>query len=267
MPALAPTGSRAFFSGHPVFRREEYARAVGRKAKDNVLTAMLSQHLKAGNIRRIARGVYASVPPHIAAENWIADRYLAAAKLRPRAVIAYHSAFELHGAAYTEAPDVAAISPGEPTLFETQDFSCRFLGVPKGFLACRDVQELDRAGLRVAVTTIERTVADAFDRPDLIGGAEELVQCLALVQRIKDDVLLRQVKGLSNAAAAGAAGWWLEREQKRLGVSDKTLASLRALKPNYAQYVLGARKGAAKFIKTWNILLPKVLTDSSFEGA
>ena len=93
--------SAPFFSSHPVFRRAEYAYAVGRDRSDKVVSAMLAQHLQAGNIRRIAREVFASVPKHARAQSWPVDRFLAASRLRPGGVIAYHSALELHGYAYT----------------------------------------------------------------------------------------------------------------------------------------------------------------------
>jgi hypothetical protein len=162
---------------------------------------------------------------------------------------------------------VQAITEGEPTVFETPDFSCRFVKRPEGFVAKRDVVVVDRSGLDVRVTTLERTIADVFDRPDLVGGAEELFNSLALVERVKTEDVLRQVRGLKNAAAAGALGWWLEREQPRLGVPDKTLASLRVLKPKHPQYVLGAKKGDAKSVSAWNILVPRTLLAPAFEGA
>lgn len=263
----ARTGSRAFFSGHPVFRREEYAAAVKRRADDKVVTTMLAQHLKAGNIKRVARGVFASVPAHGDAAGWVVDRFLAASRLRPDAVIAYHSALELHGCGYTDAPDVQAVSSSAPAVFETPDFACRFVKRPSGFDARRDTGKADRAGLQLTLTTLERTVVDCFDRPDLAGGPEELVNSLALVQRLRAEPLLAQAQGLGNAAACGALGWWLEREKKRLGVPDKSLAALRALKPKHPQYVLGAKAGEARSVADWNVLVPTSLVDTSFEGA
>jgi predicted transcriptional regulator of viral defense system len=260
-------GSRAFFSAHPVFRREEYAKAVRRLSADKVVTAMLSQHLKAGNIRRVARGVFASVPPHGDAQRWVMDRFLAASRLKSDAVMAYHSALELHGCAYTDTPEVQAISRGAPTLFETPDFSCRFLKRPAGLVSTRDIEVLDRAGLELRVTTLERTLVDLFDRHDLAGGAEELFNSLALVERVKTDALVRQARGLKSASVAGALGWWLEREKKRLAVPDKAIATLRSLKPKHPQYVLGAKPGDAKSVGAWNILVPSALLSGAFEGA
>lgn len=259
-------GSRAFFSAHPVFRREEYARALGRETSNRVVTALLTKHLKAGNIRRVARSVFAAVPAHADADTWVVDRYLAAAKLKPDAILAYHSALELHGVAYTDTPEVQALSSGEPTLFETADFSCRFVKRPSGFISTRDVTHIDRAGLDVRVTTLERTIVDVFDRPDLAGGAEELWNSLALVARLKWDHVVPQARGLKNASAAAALGWWLEGVQERLAVPRHALEALRRLRPKHPQYVLGAKKGEAKSVGSWNILVPREVADLSFEG-
>ena len=68
--------SAPFFSDAPVFDRAAYARAIGRTPGDKVVSSMLAQHLKAGNIRRVARGVFASVPKHANAETWTVDRFL-----------------------------------------------------------------------------------------------------------------------------------------------------------------------------------------------
>ena len=106
--------SAPFFSETPVFDRAQYAAALGRPASDKVVTAMLAQHLKAGNLRRIARGVFASVPKHADAATWSVDRFLAASRLRPDGVIAYHSALELLGYAYTDSQDVQVASKASP---------------------------------------------------------------------------------------------------------------------------------------------------------
>ena len=155
--------SAPFFSATPVFTRADYASAVGRAPSDKTVTAMLSQHVKAGNIKRIARGLYASVPKHADAATWWVDRFLVASRLRPDAVFGYHSALELHGYAYTAEFDVQAIAPGEPGLFKTAEFSCRFVR-PTTPLGPDSVTTVDRLGQAVSVTTLERTVADLFDR-------------------------------------------------------------------------------------------------------
>lgn len=263
--------SAPFFSAHPVFRRTEYAAAVGREPDDKVVTAMLTQHLRAGNIRRIAREVFASVPKHADARSWSVDRFLAASRLRPGGVIAYHSALELHGYAYTEGHDAQVIASGEPGLFKAAGFTCRFVRPLRGFAGRNEssadgVMVADRLGLEVAVTTVERTIADLFDRYDLAGGAEELFDSLDLVVRVDAEALVRYARAHGNAAAAGALGFWLECKRTRLSVPDHALENLRALVPSRARYALGAKPGAGRMAKSWNVILPIGVAERRFEG-
>ena len=258
--------SAPFFSANPVFIRAEYAAAVGRRPQDKVVTAMLTQHLQAGNIRRIARGVFASVPKHADAAKWSVDRFLAASRLRRGGVIAYHSSLELHGYAYTEGRDVQVIARGEPAMFEAAAFTCRFVRSPRGFAPPDGVTAVDRLGQDLRVTTIERTIADLFDRYDLAGDAEELFNSLDLVARVDTAALVRYARSLGKATAAGALGFWLEREQKRLGVPDAALEEFRTLMPSQARYALGAKPGGGKTAKGWNVILPIDVAARRFEG-
>ena len=263
--------SAPFFSAHPVFRRTEYAGAVGRESGDRIVTAMLAQHLEAGNIRRIAREVFASVPKHADARSWSVDRFLAASRLRPGGVIAYHSALELHGYAYSEGYDVQVIAPGEPRVFEADGLTCRFVKPPRGFTGpaapeTDGVTSVDRLGMEVPVTTLARTVADLFDRHDLAGGAEELFNSLDLVARVDAGALVRHARARGNAAAAGAMGFWLERERERLGVPREALENLRALAPSRPRYALGATPGSARTARGWNVIVPVDVAERGFEG-
>ena len=247
-PAMPQLISAPFFSEHPVFRRAEYAAAVGRQPGDKVVTAMLAQHLKAGNIQRIAREVFASVPQFAKGRGWVADRFLAASRLRPGGVIAYHSALELHGYAYTVWHEVQVIAYGEPGMVKTDWLACRFVRPPRGFAKRANtpvdgVTTMDRLGLEVKVTTIERTISDLFDRHDLAGGAEELFNSLDLVARVDADALVRYRRERGNAAAAGALGFWLEREREQLAVPERALAELRTLAPTGPPVRAGGQTG------------------------
>ena len=263
--------SAPFFSARPVFRRDEYAAAVGRRPDDRTITAMLTQHLQAGNIRRIARGVFASVPKHADARTWSVDRFLAASRLRRDGVIACHSALELHGCAYTEGYEMQVIARGEPGTFEAVGFTCRFIKPPRGFaprngISADGVTVTDRLGLGVDVTTIERTIVDLFNRYDLAGGVEELFNSLDLVARVDAAALVRHLRARGNATAAGALGFWLECERERFGVPTRALEDLRALAPCRTRYALGAKPGEGRMIQGWNVILPIGIVERRFEG-
>jgi predicted transcriptional regulator of viral defense system len=257
--------SAPFFSDAPVFDRADYARAIGRAPSDKVVSSMLAQHLKAGNIRRIARGVFASVPKHANAETWSVDRFLAASRLRPGGVIAYHSALELQGYAYSESFDLQVVAPGQPGLLAAEGFTCRFIKASAPF-GDADLTTVDRLGQSVPATTLECTIADLFDRPDLAGGNDELISSIDLIGRLDPNRLIARLAALGNATAAGAAGWWLERRRDQLGVPTDALDRLQALAPKQNRYALGAASGAGRLAPRWRVILPEAVFDSAFEG-
>ena len=263
--------SAPFFSKNSVFRREDYAAAVGRRTGDKTVTAMLTQHLRAGNIKRIGRGVFASVPKHADARTWVVDRFVAASRLRRNGIIAYHSALELHGYAYTAWHEVQVIAEGTSKVVETAGVTCRFVSVPKGLDwpggAWNDgIMMVDRLGQGVAVTKIELTIVHLFDRYDLAGGAEELFNSLELVERVDASALVRHASSCGNAAAIGALGFWMERERVRLGIPEQALENLMSSVPSEPRYALGAKPRKGKLAKGWNVILPIDVVEPSFEG-
>ena len=206
------------------------------------------------------------MPKHADAATWSVDRFLAASRLRHGGTIAYHSALELHGCAYTDGHDVQVIAPGEPGMFEAAGFACRFVRPPRGFAPPDGVTTIDRLGQEVRVTTIERTIADLFDRYDLAGDVEELFNSLDLVVRVDAGALARYARALGKATAAGALGFWLEREQKRLDVSGAALEELRTLMPAQPRYALGAKSRGGKTARDWHVILPSNVVERRFEG-
>lgn len=260
-----------FLSAHPVFTRAEFAAAFGRPASATSITSLLKHHLKAGNIKRLSREVFAAVPAHLSAEHLMVDRFAAASKLRPDGVLGYHSALELHGAAYSEFNEVQLVSRGRPELADLPFGLCRFINPPKPLLDAGQTDYLtvtmDRLGVSVHVTAIERTAVDVLHRPDIAGGAEEVLQSLDLVRYLDPEKVADYVELLGIRSLASLAGWWLERRQSALGVPGNVLDRLRAWLPRSKHYALGARPGDAVFIEPWRVLLPPQAVETSFEGA
>lgn len=256
-----------------MFARAEFAKACGRRANDRAVTELLKYHLRAGNIRRIARGVFASVAKGAFPATTSVDRILAASRLRAGAVIAYRSALELHGCAATRPHEIQLIARGEPGILEKVEFICRFVSPPRNPLSSREVTTIDRQGLAVDVTTLERTLVDLFDRYDLAGGAEDLLCSLDLVvdlvaeraPPLDIDALIRSAKHLSSAAAVGALGFWLDQESRRLGVDDAVLEDLRLLAPRHCRYALGATPGSGRAATGWNVILPSAIVERYLE--
>ena len=250
----------SFLSAHPVFTRAEFAAAFGHPAGAANVTSLLRHHLRAGNIKRVSREVFAAVPAHLAAERMVIDRFAAASKLRSDGVLGFHSALELHGIAYSEFNEVQLISAGRTERVDLPFGACRFVTPPKALAAAGKADYLtmtmDRQGVAVRVTAVERTVVDVLHRPELAGGAEEVLKSLDLVRYLDPAKVADYVELLDNRSLASVSGWWLEKRRAALGVADDVLARLRTRLPRSKHYALGAEPGHAVLVEPWRVLLP-----------
>jgi predicted transcriptional regulator of viral defense system len=260
----------SFLSAHPVFTRAEFAAAFGHPAGGANVTSLLRHHLRAGNIKRVSREVFAAVPAHLPAERMVIDRFTAASKLRPDGVLGFHSALELHGIAYSEFNEVQLISAGRTERVDLPFGACRFVTPPKALVAAGKADYLtmtmDRQGVAVRVTAVERTVVDALHRPELAGGVEEVLQSLDLVRYLDPVKVADYVELLDNRSLASVSGWWLERRRSALGVTDDVLTRLQRRLPRSKHYALGAEPGHAVLVEAWRVLLPRQAVDAAFEG-
>jgi predicted transcriptional regulator of viral defense system len=261
----------SFLSAHPVFTRAEFAAALGHPASAANITSLLRHHLRAGNIKRVSREVFAAVPAHLSADRMVIDRFAAASKLRADGVLGFHSALELHGIAYSEFNEVHLISEGRTELVELPFGACRFVTPPKALLAAGKADYLttttDRQGVAVRVTAVERTLVDVLHRPDLAGGVEEVLKSLDLVRYLDPAKIADYVGLLDNRSIASVSGWWLEKRRDALGVTDEVLARLRARLPRSKHYALGAQSGHAVLVESWRVLLPPQAVEATYEGA
>jgi predicted transcriptional regulator of viral defense system len=259
-----------FLSAHPVFTRAEFAAAFGHPASAANVTSLLRHHLRAGNIKRVGREVFAAVPAHLVASRMVIDRFAAASKLRSDGVLGFHSALELHGIAYSEFNEVQLISAGRTELVELPFGACRFVTPPKALVTAGKADYLtatmDRQGMAVRVTAVERTIVDVLHRPELAGGIEEVLKSLDLVRYLDPAKVADYVELLDNRSIASVSGWWLEKRRAALGVADGVLARLRARLPRSKHYALGAQSGHAVLVEPWRVLLPREAIDAAFEG-
>jgi len=97
---VTPTG---FFARNPVFRYDEFVAAhAGRGGRSRQTTAsVLKQHVAAGTLLHLRRGLYATVPRGADPQRHQVDPYLVATKLVDDAIVAYHAALRFHGKVYS----------------------------------------------------------------------------------------------------------------------------------------------------------------------
>ena len=258
-----------FFATHPVFTTDElvdYRRDNGSQSRWT-RKALLAYHRKRGRLVLVRRGLYAVVPPGGKPETCAVDPYLLAAKMTGDAVLAYHTALELHGKAYSVFEELFFLSRTPP---RTKTFrSQRFRGVlfPKALRAKgkeqQQVRVVDRWGVDLKVTSLERTLVDVLARPDLGGGWEEIWRSLESVEYFDLDLVVEYVRLLDNATTAAKVGYYLQRHAESLMVEERHLEPLRELRPKQPHYLQRGRSG--KLDSDWNLVVPISLARRAWE--
>lgn len=258
-----------FLSSHPVFNRAEFRETVSAGQPLSSADSLLRYHAASGRILHVAPGVYASVPPHLEPASFHPDRILVASRIRADSVVAYHTALELHGLAYSESSQTQLLSGGRPGEVKTVVGPVRFVAQP---VALRRRSEemvgtikMDRRGLDVVATGVERTLVDCIERPDLTGGVEELANALHGakafdVQKFADFALARE-----NQTLVGVCGAWLESRKEDLFVDNTVLDELKRGAPPSPRPALGS-EAQGKAAEGWNVILPSDFLVPSFEG-
>ena len=154
---------RAFFHTHPVFTVEDFAGFLSSDGTHNVRTqeSLLAYHVKTGNIVRVRRGLYASVPPGASPENFPIDPFLIAARISKDAILAYHTALEVHGKAYSVYGHLTYLVSKPMPLIIFRSHLFKGVRFPQALLRKKaesfDVMEADRSGMAICITGLERT--------------------------------------------------------------------------------------------------------------
>jgi predicted transcriptional regulator of viral defense system len=257
-----------FFARHPVFRVEEFA-AARRETKRVSQHALLSHHVAMGRLLHVRRGLYAVVPEGFRVDSYLVDPYLIAAKATEDAIVAHRSALALQGYGYSVHSSMTYLTAKrESTKFDFQ--GTEYVGVTQPKALVKQKQEssfvdvIDRAGMEILVTSLERTLVDCFDRLDLAGGIEEAWRSLEAIPYLNIKVLLDYIALLGNAVTTAKVGIFLDMNKERLHLSEKDLKALRSRRPKTPTYMFRSER-TGKLVPDWNLIVPKDILDRSWE--
>lgn len=251
-----------FFAQHPVFRYQEFVAVHSASGRRSRLTSasVLKQHVAAGNLLHVRRGLYATVSRGSSADTAQVDPYLLAAKLTDDAVVAYHAALQFHGKAYSVWRRFHSLTCSRLRRFSFRDIEFVPVQAPLAVRALPDmgggVVERRHAGGLVRVTTLERTLVDVLDAPQRCGGWEEAWRSLAMVEFFDLDVVIEYADRLGSALTAARVGLFLEQHREQLMVEDSHLDALRKLAPAQPRY-FDATRESGKLVGGWNLVVPR----------
>ena len=262
-----------FFRQHPVFTGDELAGHLARIGSNGVRTQekVLGYHTKSGRLHRVRQGMYAVIPPGVDGDTYPVDPYLVAAKLTPDAVLSHYTALEFHGRAYSVWQHFiySAERPVETLIFRDQLF--RGAKFPRALVRSgtehHGVLTAERFGVPLRVTSLERTLVDTLDRPDLGGGWEEVWRSLEGVEFFNLDEVVEYALLLDNATTAARVGFFLDQHRETLMAEDRHLKALQQCRPRQPHYLDRGKRGGGKLVSEWNLVVPMEVLSRSWEDA
>lgn len=267
-PSQSPSvgvDTNTFLQTRRVFNLDEAIRALSPAGGRKATLERLKYAAGRGRLKKLARGVYASVPPGVAPAKFQPDRFLVAAALRPNTVFSHHSALELLGAAHSEWHRCTAYSTGRPQAFDLDRLELRFLSHPQRLvrrqaveLGTRVVHRLNR---ELRVTGPERTLLDGFRRPDLVGGHAELVQSAAGFAVLEVPLMFELLEAFRQKLLWAAAGWFLDMYRATFFVNESDLTVIEKHVPKAPLYLARDERGGA-LNQRWNLIVPDSLIDT-----
>ena len=248
-----------YFVSHLVFRLENFATAhrAGDAVKPESSLAALKQHVRAGKLLRVRRGVYAVVPRGQTPDSLMVDPYVLATNLAPDAVVAYHGALQFHGKAHSLVRRVPFLTGTKVRPFVSRGSDFVPVPVPPPLRGLPDrgggVVETSRAGATVRVTTLERTLVDVLDSPRHGGGWEEIWRSLESVEFFDLDAVIDYAFKLDSAVAVAKVGFYLEQHREELMVEDVILPGCANAYPGApcTLSVASESRGGCSRVGTW----------------
>ncbi len=251
-----------YFAAHPVFRYDEFVSVHSGPGGRSRLTSasVLKQHVAAGNLVHIRRGLYATLPRGAPPQGVTVDPYLLSTKLAEDAVVAHHAALQFHGKAYSIWRRFHYLTRARQRRFVFGDLEFVPVQVPAALRSLQHfgggIVEHRHAGGLARVTTLERTLVDVLDAPETCGGWEEIWRSFEMVEYFDLDAVIDHTRKAQSALTAARVGFYVEQHREQLMVEEQHLQALAELRPAQPRY-LDSQRESGKLITRWNLVVPE----------
>lgn len=261
-----------FFAVHPVFTFDEffaYLEKLSPNYKHNTAKSLLTYHKKTGRILQIRRGLFATVPITQHYTNFQVNPFLIAGRIADDVILGYHTAMELHGIAYSVFNNFYFMTHKQVRQFEFQENTFKAIKFPKPLLTTGKenfaTTIINREGLDIKATTIERTLVDSLQNPEYAGSWEEIWSSFSMVTVLQLAQVIEYTLLLNNATTTAKVGFFLEQHQKQFKVTDEHLKKLAKKAPTHKHYLERNKRIPGKLIKKWNLIVPEKILKQQWE--
>ena len=259
--------TQIFFDEKPVFTTGEFAIAFPGKGK-RTNQSLLDYHVAAGNILRVRRALYASIPLSSNVEKFVVDPLLIASKITEDSVVSYHSALRYYGLAHSARRIVTFTTKSRNIKsFEFQNSLFQPVLTSKALVDASLenllVSQVNYQGGVLKVSTQERTFVDCVERLDLVGGVEELIRSSEEFFVLQIDEVARYALALKNATTIAKTGFFTDFINIKTHSYD-SLLELQNHLPHSPVYLFRKQRHG-KLVKKWNLIVPEWVLERRWE--
>ncbi|MDN3507234.1 MAG: hypothetical protein P0S96_08415 [Simkaniaceae bacterium] len=259
-----------FFAQNQIFTlRELESSILPQELNKNTLKNLLDYHLKKGHVIRIRKGLYYTIPKGSSLEEYPVDPYLIASKMAPDAILSYHTALSFHGHLHSVRNDFVFMTQHvvKPP-FKYRGNTFKGVSPPKKVAAIDpsfEVELVDYLGIKLRVTSLERTFVDILDRLNLTGSFEEIWKSLESIGYLNISKVIEYVKILQNSTTNARVAFFLDQHRENFGLVENNFKFFDASKPKMIHYFDRKSKEPSKLVKRWNLIVPESLNKKSWE--
>lgn len=258
-----------FLNNNPVFTVANLDLYLSTHHSDSTRRSLLIRYKNQGRILSIRREFYATIPRAYLNKNFRVDPFLLASKLTPDAVLSHQTALKVLGKPRGTTKRLMFTSNAKPDLFEFQGVTYQKVYTPPGLLKKNNrnfgITTINRQGMDIKVTGLERTMVDIFSRPGLSKSWEEIWHSLESIKSFDLDMIYAYLSLLENATTFAKVGFYLEQHKKELMVDETFLHKLEAHRPKNPHYIERQHRKNRILLNRWNLLVPKELILRSWD--
>ncbi|MDF1796945.1 MAG: hypothetical protein P1U63_10455 [Coxiellaceae bacterium] len=257
-----------FFNAHLIFRFDEFKqymqkREQGAKEKNCYMT--LYNYCQKGKLAHVRKGLYV-VMNEGSYQSSLIPPLLIAAKATDDAVLAYHTALEAHGVAYTDFNEHTYLTAKRTNTFSFQNQHYRAVYNPSVSYKKLGIEQVKKFGVTILQTTLERTIVDVLDRPNISGGWEEVFRSVEHIVLFNEQFAVDYALSLKRASIVSKLGYFFDRRPEHLLIDPNAVERLLLHIPKRPYYIdRKSTVGKGTYIKKWQLIVPDYLHNQQWE--
>ena len=213
---------------------------------------------KEGKVGKIKRGLYFSIPLDQLDEKFEVDRYILANKIKNNYALGYHSALELHGAAYSAFNNIFILIKKQHRFRKFRFQNVEYIPVINKHHNTH-LTNINYKNREIIVTDPARTFVECVSRTDLCGGWEECLKSLANLKGVEVTDVKEVLKIYQNTTLKLKTGYVLELLSKNSPyyghIKNDILKPLKPTSDWIPVYI--DRNVPSKLNKKWGLYIPE----------